>query len=193
MDLWTLGFVANAVVMTAYLAIAGTILAGIARTKQWRGNPLALATGLIFLSCGIGHGVHAYHAIETWDPAVSTAQRSLLSEWHVWAADGATAIIAIWYFTLRNRFPALVRGAALFEDMQVRRRQALEIHDNIVQSLVKAKMSLEMGQGSEGAREIEESLAASRRIMSELLGEAGDARPIRPGELVRTGRTPEGR
>lgn len=185
MELWILGIGANVVVSLAYFGIAAAVLWGIATARQWRKNPLALATGLIFLSCGLGHGVHAIHGLNTAHVEEMTAARLLASEWHVWLIDGATAIIAIWYFTLRSRFPALVRGAALFEDMQVRQRQALEIHDNIVQGLVKAKLSIEAGQAESGRKELEATLEASRRIMSDLLGEPGRSRTVKPGDLVR--------
>ncbi|WP_285550763.1 hybrid sensor histidine kinase/response regulator [Actinoplanes regularis] len=38
--------------------------------------------------------------------------------------DLVTAVVAVWYWTLRGRFPALVRGAAVFEDLRL--RQAAE-------------------------------------------------------------------
>jgi PAS domain S-box-containing protein len=38
--------------------------------------------------------------------------------------DLLTAALAVWYWTLRSRFPALVRGAAVFEDLRL--RQAAE-------------------------------------------------------------------
>lgn len=182
METWIIGFVASIVVSLAYFGISATILVGLARAGRWRGNPLALATGLIFLSCGLGHGIHAIHALE---PATALAARSLMSLWHVWLVEALTAMIAVWYFMLRGRFPALVRGAALFEDMRVRQRQALDIHDNVVQGLVKAKMSIELGETAQGAREIEESLSASRKIMSDLLGDSARAKPLQPGDLVR--------
>lgn len=185
METWLIGFGANAIIALAYFAISATILFGVARSKQWRTNPLALATGMIFLTCGAGHFVHAFHAFDPFAPASVSAQRFLLGDWHVWVVDGVTALVAVWYFTLRGRFPALVRGAALFEDMRVRQRQALEIHDNIVQGIVKAKLSLELGEANASRRELDETLVASRKIMSDLLGEAGKTRGIRPGELVR--------
>lgn len=185
MEFWLLGISANGIIALAYFGIATTIFWGIAKAKQWRKNPLALATGLIFLSCGAGHIVHFSHGINVANPADVTAARLLAAEWHTWVIDGATAVVAIWYFTLRGRFPALVRGSALFEDMQVRQRQALEIHDNIVQGLVKAKLSIEAGQTESGRKELDDTIEASRKIMSDLLGDAGRSRPLRPGELIR--------
>jgi PAS domain-containing protein len=37
----------------------------------------------------------------------------------VW--DALTAGVGVWYWSLRGRFPALVRGAALFEDLELRK------------------------------------------------------------------------
>ncbi len=107
------------------------------------------------------------------------------NEWHLWLWDALTAGVAIWYFTLRSRFPALVQGAALFEDMRQRQRQALEIHDTVVQGLAKTKLSLDLGRTEEGEREVEETLAASRRIISDLLGEPDSETELGPGDLRR--------
>ena len=186
MDLWVVGFAANAVVSLAYLAIALHIFQGIAAANQWRKNPLALATAFIFMSCGLGHALHPLHALAIGGvDDLAQASRVELADWSTWLFDGATAVIAVWYWTLRGRFPALVRGAGLFEDMRERERQALEIHDNIVQGLVKAKMSYEFGDAREGEREIEETLRASRKIMSDLLGENKTEKPVAPGDLRR--------
>ena len=183
MELWWIGFAANVIVSVAYLAIAYHIYSGISAEKQWRRNPLALATAAIFLTCGVGHGIHPFHALFAHG-SITDAMRVELADPTIWIFDGITAVVAVWYWTLRGRFPALVRGAALFEDMHERQRRALEIHDNVVQGLVKAKMSYEFGQGAQALVEIEQTLEASRRIMSDLLGEA-PKRPIKPGELRR--------
>lgn len=185
---WVLGAIGNLVISGAYLAIAYHIFHGMARANQWRNNPLALATGAIFFTCGIGHGLHLVHlmlpsfGLET---ELGGAAREEFSDWHIWSWDALTAGIAVWYWGLRNRFPALVRGAALFEDIRVRQRQALEIHDNVVQGLAVAKLSLDMGRMVDAANAIEGSLAASRKIISDLLGERGSEFALRPGDLRR--------
>jgi hypothetical protein len=188
MSQWMIGAAANGVIMVAYLAIAFSILNGIAGTGQWRDNPLAVATGAIFLTCGIGHGLHFTHLLLPAlgaDGQVGEAARTEFNSWHAWAWDAVTAGVAVWYWTLRGRFPALVRGAALFEDMRQRQRQALEIHDNVVQGLAKTKLSLDLGRTEEGEREVEETLAASRKIISDLLGEPGSEMELGPGDLRR--------
>jgi signal transduction histidine kinase len=60
-----------------------------------------------------------------------------------------------------------------------------EIHDNVLQGLAKTKLSLDLGRTEEGEREVEETLAASRKIISDLLGEPGSEVELRPGDLRR--------
>ncbi|HWH09134.1 MAG TPA: hypothetical protein VNX21_08030 [Candidatus Thermoplasmatota archaeon] len=188
MDWWLIGTFATSVAALAYLALSFVILRGLRESQQLTSNPLALATGLIFLSCGLGHGVHAVHAFLPAvgiDVHLGLAAREIASDWHVWLFEGFTAGIAVWYWTLRRRFPALLRGTAMFEDLRQRQRQALEIHDNVVQGLAKAKLNLELGRTEEGMREIEDTLKASRAIITDLLGDEGGESALKPGELRR--------
>lgn len=188
MDAWGFAAIASGVILVAYLAIAFRILGGVTRAGEWHNNPLAVATGLIFFTCGVGHGLHLVHLLAPsfgFDELGGQSARTAFSEWHLWIWDGITAGVAVWYWTLRNRFPALVRGAALFEDMRERQRQALEIHDNVVQGLAKTKLALDLGRTEEGEKEVEETLAASRKIISELLGDPGSETELGPGDLRR--------
>ncbi|MGH2755434.1 MAG: hypothetical protein ACRDLB_13525 [Actinomycetota bacterium] len=70
-------------------------------------------------------------------------------------------------------------------ESQLRRKQALEINDNIVQGLAVAKYAFEAGQNSEGMAAVEGTLAAARSIISKLLEEIGREEPLGPGSLVR--------
>jgi hypothetical protein len=56
-------------------------------------------------------------------------------------------------------------------EAKLRRRQALEINDNIVQKLAVAHYSFELGRDEEGKRATEEALRAAQRTISDLLGE----------------------
>src|SRR5574341_2135776 len=131
MPFWVLGALGNFIISAAYLVISYHILSGVGRKGQWRNNPLAAATGAIFFTCGLGHGIHLIHLLlPSWgiEEELGRISRQEFSDWHLWLWDGLTAGVAVWYWSLRNRFPALVRGAALFEDLRVRQQQALEIH-----------------------------------------------------------------
>ncbi len=69
---------------------------------------------------------------------------------------------------------------------QLRRRQILEINDNIVQGLVVAKYALD-ADDSEHAREaVEQTLVAARRMITDLLDGSVIGEPkMRPGDLIR--------
>jgi PAS domain S-box-containing protein len=125
---WQLTALANAVILAAYLAISFAIARGLWRSRQWRNNPLGLATASIFFSCAVHHGSHAVHLMLPyigWDMHAGMAMRMAFGmDFHAAGWDTVTAGLAVWYWTLRSRFPALVRGAALFEDLRL--RQAAE-------------------------------------------------------------------
>jgi hypothetical protein len=181
MHAWELGAAANLVIAVAYLGIALIVGRGLAASGAWRANPLAVATGLIFFSCGIGHGLHLLHL------AVDEHGSRASQDWHLGVWDAGTAVIAVWYFTLRGRFPALVGGAALFEDMRERRRRATEIHDNVVQGIATAKLALELGDRERATIALESTLERAKAIITDLLGEPGttlrrdERATIRPG------------
>ena len=186
---WHVGAAANVVITIAYLGIAASIARRLVKEGgRLRDNPLATATAGIFLTCAVHHGGHPLHQLLPAvgnDAAIGEAMRTAFNESHVALWDVVTAAVGIWYWTLRGRFPALVRGAALFEDMRERQRQALEIHDNIVQGLATAKLSFETDDAEGGMAAVEHTLAASRKIISGLLGDEGTASGLGPGDLRR--------
>ncbi|WP_018353328.1 PAS domain S-box protein [Longispora albida] len=73
------------------------------------------------------------------------------------------------------------KAAAELREAQLRRRQALEINDNLLQHLVAAAYALERGDVSESERALSRTISAAREIMRNLLG-GGE---IAPGDLVR--------
>ena len=186
---WHVGAAANLVILAAYLAIGAHIVRGLRQSRQGvRENPLAWATAAIFFTCAIHHGSHPVHQLLPsfgLEEHTGLPMRAAFDDWHVSGWDIVTAAVALWYLSLRNRFPALVRGAALFEDIKVRQRQALEIHDDILQGLATAKLSFELGEGKEGLRAVEETLAASRRIITGLLGDERTEIAFEPGDFRR--------
>jgi len=185
---WVVAACANLVILVAYLAIAFVVVRGIAAGNQWRSNPLAVATGLIFFSCGVGHGIHAVHlflpSTELSDPAAA-ASRIAENEWHSAPWEALTAIVGVWYWTLRGRFPALLGSAALFEDVRDRQRQALELNDSVVQGLAAAKLAFELGREEDGMRALTATLDTARSIVTDLLGADDEDGRLRPGDLRR--------
>lgn len=187
----------NAVILVAYLGISFNIASKLARSGQWRSNPLAVATAAIFFTCAVHHGGHTIHMLLPsigLEKGTGLAMRRAFDEWHASGWDVVTAGVAIWYWSLRSRFPALVRGAAIFEDLRERQRQALDIHDNVVQGLAAAKLSFELDRPEDGMAALDRSLSSARDIITNLLGEEGSGLELRAGALRRqTPATPAGR
>lgn len=94
--------------------------------------------------------------------------------------EGRTAVF------LQDAGPRLEREAMatrLGESHQ-RRRQALEINDNVVQGLTSAVYSLEQGDVRRAGSYIGRTLAAARNMMDDLLEPSGEE--LHPGDLVRS-------
>uniref|UniRef100_UPI001F30F71B hybrid sensor histidine kinase/response regulator n=1 Tax=Candidatus Frankia alpina TaxID=2699483 RepID=UPI001F30F71B len=140
MTWWQISAVANTVIMAAYMAISVAIGRALWRSGQWNKNPLGLATTAIFFTCGLHHGWHTLHLLLP-DRAMDlmakhddmaghdrsgvggpsgNAMRIAFNDVYTASWDIVTAAAAVWYWTLRERFPALVRGAAVFEDLKLR-------------------------------------------------------------------------
>jgi PAS domain S-box-containing protein len=68
---------------------------------------------------------------------------------------------------------------------RLRRRQALEINDSVVQGLTTATYALELGDLDRASTHLAGTLAAARRMMDDLL-EPHDGVELAPGDLVRT-------
>jgi PAS domain S-box-containing protein len=75
-------------------------------------------------------------------------------------------------------------AAADLAEAQVRRRQALEINDNVVQGLTAAVHALEVGRVEAALSYVDGTLGAARRMMTDLLAPL-DGSELRAGDLVR--------
>ena len=75
--------------------------------------------------------------------------------------------------------------AAALREGAVRRRQAMEINDNVVQGLSTALYALRDGEDDAALSLLERTLHAARQMMNDLLDPV-DGEDIRPGDLVRS-------
>ena len=185
---WELGAAANGVLFLAYMVITLSIAIPLIKSDQLRSNHLGAATALIFFSCGVGHGEHFLHLI---GPSIGVGEEvgraaRVSTEWHIVMWDSFTALVGLYYVSLRKTYGSLMKGAALFEDMKEKQRQALEINDNIVQGLVIAETALALDEHEQSAAALEKTLAAARQIISDLLGEVDTEVRLGPGDLRRS-------
>lgn len=97
--------------------------------------------------------------------------------------SGGDTLVAVF---LRDAKSRLEREAlaAHFAEAQLRRRQALEINDNVVQGLVAAVYALDQGEVESSADYLDRTLSAARAMMDDLLEPLG-GEGLQPGDLVR--------
>ena len=93
-----------------------------------------------------------------------------------------SAMTALFLADARPRLEREAMATRLGESQQ-RRRQALEINDNVVQGLTSAAYSLEHHDVLEARSFIDRTLSAARHMMDDLLEPQGQQ--IRPGDLIR--------
>jgi PAS domain S-box-containing protein len=87
---------------------------------------------------------------------------------------------------LRDAEPRLASEAlaSRLGEAHLRRRQALEINDNVVQGLVAATYALDQGETPASLAYLDQTLSAARAMMDDLLDPL-DGEGLQPGDLVR--------
>lgn len=175
MEPWLIGLAANATIAAALLAVAVVIAMNLTKGRQWFVNPLAAATVFLFITCGGGHAVYAMQLMDNSIGLATEAGAAIRFAYlqpHMWGWDIMTAAAGVWYWTMRRKFPDLVSGAAVFEDLRGRQRRALEIHDNVVQGLVRAQLALELSREGEAKEAVDATLARAEAMVTDLLATA---------------------
>jgi hypothetical protein len=188
--MWQVTAAANAAILVAYSLISATVIRALVREKQVAANRLGTATAAIFFTCAVHHGAHVVHVLLPY-AGVNVASGLAMRESMGWASafwDVASAAVAVYYWTLRRSYGALLQsGPALFADLKARQRSALEINDNIVQGLAIAQYRYEAGMPEEAHAAVVATLAKARRMMSDLVDPtATRGLAIEPGDLVRS-------
>ena len=104
--------------------------------------------------------------------------------------DTGDAFVALY---LRDAKPRLAQEAlaSRLGEAHLRRRQALEINDNVVQGLVAASYALDQGSMPSSRAYLDQTLSAARAMMDDLL-EPLDGEGLQPGDLVRSTRRRSG-
>ncbi|XVV08443.1 ATP-binding protein [Actinoplanes sp. CA-131856] len=99
---------ANLVIMVAYAGIMVAIVVPVSREGQLRTNRLALATALIFFSCAVGHGLHA------WTSYQATIAHTGHVGWTLALWDTFTAAVGVYYWSLRRSYGVLLGRGAMY-------------------------------------------------------------------------------
>lgn len=164
---WQFGIAVNATIAVAYAAIAWSVFRGLVASNQLRGNHLGAATGLIFTSCSIGHLGHMLHLVGSpgLATAVETSAARLAYDEHLVVIDLVTAAAAITFFTVKARQDSSER-AGLYDDPATARRQALIVHEEVVQGLVLAGYQLDGDDVAGASATLSATLEQARSIAS---------------------------
>jgi CheY-like chemotaxis protein len=154
----------------------GTVLQGNGRAHRLLGgDPLGQAV-VEFLPV---HGATSGRAVD----GIGFDGRSLVLDVEVTTLNRESdpGLLAVYLRDARPRLASEAMAASLRE-VEVRRRQAIEINDNLVQGLTAAVYSLEHGDLDASAGYMHKTLSAARRMMNDLLGSEGG---LAAGDLVR--------
>lgn len=181
---WLAGFLLNAVIGGAFIAVGVQLATRLTASRQWHANPIASVFALVALSCGAGHtvraGLMAGPTVGLFGTA-GLATRIEFTDWHMWVADGATAMAGVFYVVTRWRDRDILQTTRLFEDYTSRRRQALSVHDDVVQELNRAQIAIQADRDDDARDALENSLDASKEIISRIEGH-----PLRSDEDAST-------
>lgn len=166
---WLIGFGLNGIIGTAFFTIGLMLAYQLTRKGQWRTNRIGAVFTVLVLACGVGHAFRALILAGPtlgWFGATGLASRVEFSDWHMWAADGITALAGVFYVIARTRDKDLLQTTRAFEDYRSRRARAIEVHDHVVQNLAQAQLALQAGQPDEAEHALKRGLRASQEIVS---------------------------
>ena len=83
---------------------------------------------------------------------------------------------------------AAEEAARHVDELRLRQRHALEVNDDIIQGLAVVDLALNLGDYEKAQQVVSATLNASRRFVTELLGDENEVLPISPGDLRRRDR-----
>jgi hypothetical protein len=145
-----------------------------------------LPYGVAFAYVVVHHGVFGVLDPESVYEHVSGRQNPWL-----WAGIHggfvlAAAVVQIYSWRVNEMEHARAEGFRLqLLEGRMRKKQALQINDAVVQGLVVAKMAASLGERERADAALDTALARARAIISDLLGEAARNGRVAPGDLVR--------
>ena len=186
---WQIGIVANGGIGITFLLIALAIITPLVRSHQVRSHPLGATTAAIFLTGAFHHGILATYLLLPQVGFAGTGGMDLRLGWGwplvLWDVLGL--LVGVHYFKLRQHLSPYLDQARLMEDVRARDQQSMERHDTMLQSLVVAKMALDLNDPEQAKIVLETSINSASGMMTELLGTgptAGTLRRHSPADVM---------
>jgi PAS domain S-box-containing protein len=131
---------------------------------------------------------------EDWAMARCLENREVIEaeEFHIQRFDGSHGWLIGSSAPLLGQEGELLGAVSVFADITRfkeldadNQRRALEINDDVIQSVSAAKLSLELERREDARASLESALAAARKIVNDLLDEERVESPLGPGSLRR--------
>lgn len=150
--MYTALLIANGIIAGCYFAIATLISIGLWSVRARGINGLGAATFGIFLTCALGHLVHAGGYAAALFPDSSTlsffacvlpvAARTGSGLWMQVLVDGSTVFPAVAFLALRQRYGLLAKGEGVILDYErlVRQHQETEVYLRAYSSELEARV-----------------------------------------------------
>lgn len=186
-ETWTIGLALNGVIGTAFVVIGLMLAVQLSQKGQWTTNQIGTIFTVLVFTCGVGHLVRAALLAGPSFGIFGTAgmaSRVAATDWHMWVADGLTALAGVFYVVARTRDKDLLQTTRAFEDYRSSRARAIEVHDSVVQNLTEARLALEAGERETAERALQDGLLSSQEIVSRVREPAGQEIDIDPEEVL---------
>jgi hypothetical protein len=173
MQWWMLGAASNGVIAVAYFMISFVITRGLLKGGQLGSNRLGAATAAIFLSCAVHHGAHMVHMLMPYAGVDLHQGLAMRAAWGPQLAfwDLLSAVIGVYYWTLRGGFSSVGASPQLFADQHEREQRALELNDAVLQGMVVARMAFDLNEPQRAMNALDGSIAAASKMITELIGD----------------------
>ena len=172
---WQISALASGLASLAYLLVAVAFLRSGLRARQRHG--LTLATGAVVLAAAGGQALHAVSL-------AAGSGRDLGAFWWPLVGWDIVSLVAAAAYALAGRRDASEPQQEVTE-LKAGRQRSMEISDNVVQGLATAMYALDLGDRDRARAAVERSLALSRTMLSDQLGERGTDDRLGAGDLVR--------
>lgn len=168
---------ADLVLISSLLASVITFGIGASELRDRRGqltnNPLAWFLPLVMLCVGMRGIAATLTFARNWAWAKAVSQETL---WEIVVPNMALVAVFLTYLAARALYlhrTEMALGAHDFPDKVTATRKAIELHDGVLQDLVKARWSLGIGREKEAMEHIDAAAIGTQVLIGQKLRESG--------------------